>query len=114
MRWRVHITRDERGIHDVRYTICNGGRAVGGVRKYVVIIPRTESCVPENSPRVLSMRKCGSGSDKIKMELELGGEGPCSIAAPLYYTSYPWGTGMAKSVVESVTVLPPVSSRKIF
>jgi len=48
---------------------------MGGVRKYVVIIPRTKSCVPENSPKVLSMRKYAM-SNKIKMGLELGGEGP--------------------------------------
>ena len=74
--WRVHRTIDERGIHNVWYTICRGGGGVGGVREYVVIIPRTESFVPEHSPRVLSMRRCASKSSKIKMELEPGGENP--------------------------------------
>lgn len=43
-----------------------------GVREYVVVIPRTESFVPENSPRVLSMRRCASKSSKIMMGLDPG------------------------------------------
>lgn len=49
------------------YYMQGWGGAVGVVREYVVIIPRTESFVPEHSPRVLSMRRCASKSNKIKM-----------------------------------------------
>ena len=53
-----------------------GRGAVGGVRKYVVIIPRVESFVPENRSKSVIYAEVRKSSSKIKMGLDPGGEGP--------------------------------------